>query len=312
MLAFTVENTMVANTEEGSVWTGKLRWQTPSTRTLRDVIEQTGTRTADQTAVQEAAAWLETYLVGQQGRALVAKAISLGEDAGHSRATLYKAKTRLGLQSESENTFPFRSVWVRQVVDVSVDAVSRAVEPETSTPTAAAASANYPVETPETPETTVGARRGGVVVSAPTTPETTTTETTVALDRIEALLATGARNVRETAEALTTDDLPECLADLTAPDHSDPVGQHDLEDLDPVATRGGGRGEDPASAGRLCGKVMHTSYGGNTLRCLAEADASGFCPVHRSPASVVASRRSTRTPAFKKQRLPSTGDDGDA
>jgi hypothetical protein len=48
---------------------------------------------------------------------------------------------------------------------------------------------------------------------------------------------------------------------------------------------------DQATATGLCRAVLRVEGGGAVIRCLAEADASGVCPVHRAPTVSVVTRR---------------------
>ena len=110
VLMFEIENTLVAATAEGSIWTGQLRWLAPSDRTLRDAIELAGARTGDRTAAQAAAVWLEDFLTSEGGTAAAGTLLQCGRKAGHSRSALYLAKVALNLTSDFRG-FPRTSYW---------------------------------------------------------------------------------------------------------------------------------------------------------------------------------------------------------
>jgi hypothetical protein len=58
-LSFRIVGAKVAETSEGDVWTGVLRWAGETTRTIRDALEQTAESSGDKTATGEAGDWLQ-------------------------------------------------------------------------------------------------------------------------------------------------------------------------------------------------------------------------------------------------------------
>jgi hypothetical protein len=64
------------------------------------------------TAVEKAAAWLESYLTQHGGRASSADIRKAGKADGHAVATLKRAKEEAGVTVENTQTKPRRTVWV--------------------------------------------------------------------------------------------------------------------------------------------------------------------------------------------------------
>ena len=61
-LAFRIGETSVAETAEGTVWTGKLEWLGERDRTIEESLRAATERSGDRTATSEAADWLYDYL----------------------------------------------------------------------------------------------------------------------------------------------------------------------------------------------------------------------------------------------------------
>ena len=60
----------MADTAEGPVWTGKLRWTGETDRSIRDALQQAAeTGGGNRTVVSEAAEWLQDYLACKDGSA---------------------------------------------------------------------------------------------------------------------------------------------------------------------------------------------------------------------------------------------------
>jgi AAA domain len=109
-LSFRIVGAKVAETSEGDVWTGVLRWAGETTRTIRDALEQTAESSGDKTATGEAGDWLQDYLASQGGSADSADLRREGAKAGHSKDALRRAKQRLGIISITSG-FPRRAFW---------------------------------------------------------------------------------------------------------------------------------------------------------------------------------------------------------
>ncbi len=109
-LAFRIEGTKVADTEEGPVHTGRLVWAGESTRTLGDVLEDASVGSESRTATQEAAEWLTDWLTAVGGVDESANIKRAGAKAGHSQDALKRARRRVGAIAESQG-FPRRTYW---------------------------------------------------------------------------------------------------------------------------------------------------------------------------------------------------------
>lgn len=113
-LAFEITNTYVCESENGSIYTGRIEWTGEVQRGLRDLIETGQGDSESRTAVSEAAAWLSDFLSGQEGgtlqgcRSIDAK--KEGAKAGHSKAAISRAAKRLPIVIKSEG-FPRQTVW---------------------------------------------------------------------------------------------------------------------------------------------------------------------------------------------------------
>lgn len=109
-LSFRIVPCKVAETAEGAVWTGQLEWTGESDRSLRDVMQESAATAADRSATGEATTWLEDYLADATGPADWAEIRRKGQTAGHSKESLRRAKTKLGVVSVTSG-FPRRAFW---------------------------------------------------------------------------------------------------------------------------------------------------------------------------------------------------------
>ena len=82
-LAYQIAPMLVAQTEEGDVWTGRLEWLGEAEGTIREAIQHTSA-TGDKSAVAEAADWLTDYLTAAGGSADSADIKKAGLKAGHN------------------------------------------------------------------------------------------------------------------------------------------------------------------------------------------------------------------------------------
>lgn len=109
-LTFRIEGAKVEDTDEGPIWTGRLRWSTERKQSIREILEAT-TETADtRTAVGEAADWLRDYLSSVGGCSESSKVKVEGKKAGHSQDSLKRARPRLKVICESGG-FPRQTFW---------------------------------------------------------------------------------------------------------------------------------------------------------------------------------------------------------
>lgn len=109
-LSFRIVGEMVAETDDGEVWTGALRWAEDSTRTISEALADTTADPDDRTATTEAADWLEDYLASNGGTAPSKDCKTVGRKAGHSESALKRARQRLKVTSTSEG-FPRTTFW---------------------------------------------------------------------------------------------------------------------------------------------------------------------------------------------------------
>lgn len=108
-LTFRIEGAVVAETDEGPVWTGRVVWAGESDRSVADALEAAmagGLRSA----TQEAADWLKDYLDSQGGGADSAAVKTAGRAAGHNAEALKRAVRRLKVDVEAFG-FPRRTHW---------------------------------------------------------------------------------------------------------------------------------------------------------------------------------------------------------
>jgi hypothetical protein len=109
-LMFHIEGSLVATTDEGEVWTGRLVWTGETDRTIREAVEFAADSTGDRTATSEAVDWLHDYLLDQGGCRDRATIEAAGKTAGHSHNAIARARQRLKLHVEPRG-FPRRTFW---------------------------------------------------------------------------------------------------------------------------------------------------------------------------------------------------------
>lgn len=109
-LTFQVEGVVVAETEDGPIVTGRVRWLGETDRQIREVLESAGETSDARSAVGEAAGWLLDYLTSVGGTADSATIKVEGKSAGHSQDALKRARPRIKAVSESTG-FPRRTYW---------------------------------------------------------------------------------------------------------------------------------------------------------------------------------------------------------
>jgi hypothetical protein len=109
-LSFRIVGARIAETAEGTVWTGKLEWTGESSRSIREALQDAADAAGDRSATSEAQEWLQDYLTGHDGTADSADIKREGAKAGHSKDALRRAKQRLGVTSTTWG-FPRRAFW---------------------------------------------------------------------------------------------------------------------------------------------------------------------------------------------------------
>jgi hypothetical protein len=109
-LTLTIETAHVADTEEGPVLTSRIRWLGESTRSVGDVIEEGATGSGFTSAISASGEWLKTFLESRGGSADSAEIRREGQIAGHSEASLKRARTGLKVRSDAHG-FPRSTRW---------------------------------------------------------------------------------------------------------------------------------------------------------------------------------------------------------
>jgi hypothetical protein len=121
-MTFTVEGAKVADTEEGPVWTGKVRWGADDPRQIGEVLRNIGESGVSRSLTDEASNWLSDYLAihivvdSSQVRAD-------GKAAGYGETTLKRARSKIGAESTNYG-YPKRAFWSKpgltpdEIVDV--------------------------------------------------------------------------------------------------------------------------------------------------------------------------------------------------
>jgi hypothetical protein len=247
-LSFRIHNTLVATTDEGEVWTGRLEWTGERDLSIREAVEAAAQQTGERTASAEAADWLHDYLTSQGGSADSAAAKRAGKDAGHSVPALHRARLRLHVKVASHG-FPCRTYWTLPA------AVSLAGETGTAgtTETTGKTSEKHSGAVVSLIERAMG---GDGSVVAPDADKSTTETTGKTLGNLPVVsvvpVVSDPPRARERSDSVhipvvlapTADasdmsepcspevaadaDLPPCLQALTT-DTADPIGAHDAE-----------------------------------------------------------------------------------
>ena len=96
---------------KGEVWTGHLEWGEPVDRTIHEALESLADQRSDREQVTGAEAWLFDYLTDAGGTAAADTIIKAGQGAGFSRATMYRAQTKLQLRHDYRG-FPRTAYWI--------------------------------------------------------------------------------------------------------------------------------------------------------------------------------------------------------
>lgn len=111
-LVFRIKGVLVGMTAaDDEIWTGQLVWDGESDQTIRQVLERASEREGDRVATQEAQEWLVQYLIAQGGTVARKTIMDMGRTAGHSRATLDRARHAAKIQSVKRG-FPATSYWI--------------------------------------------------------------------------------------------------------------------------------------------------------------------------------------------------------
>ncbi len=109
-LTFTVESKKVAETPEGPVLTGALRWTGTDPRSVQEALEASGDTSGVRSRVDEAGDWLEDYLRQQGGCDNRSSIVAAGKGAGHSMDSLKRARKKRGFEV-SNHGYPKQTSW---------------------------------------------------------------------------------------------------------------------------------------------------------------------------------------------------------
>jgi hypothetical protein len=100
------------DTDDGPGSTGKIVWGEEVAETIADALARSFQDPEQRTALDEAAAWLNEYMILHGPKVFSGDAKSAGRAAGHSQRTVERAPRKLGLDIVKEG-FPARVYWVR-------------------------------------------------------------------------------------------------------------------------------------------------------------------------------------------------------
>jgi hypothetical protein len=87
MTAFRIKSAHVADTDDGQVWTGRVKWLEARTVSIREVLEASGEGGQAVSAVGESAGWFYDNVTDQGGTDTSASIKEAGRRAGHSVET---------------------------------------------------------------------------------------------------------------------------------------------------------------------------------------------------------------------------------
>jgi hypothetical protein len=108
-LTFKIETAVATIVDGDPVYTGRVAWLEPVTKTIREALED-DQDDATKTAVTEGAMWLEDYLTEHGGIAKSVDVKNKGRAGGHSERTLARARKKLRLDVNSTG-FPRETWW---------------------------------------------------------------------------------------------------------------------------------------------------------------------------------------------------------
>jgi hypothetical protein len=109
-LSYEIEGMQVAEHEEGPIWASKVVWLGESSSSIQDALTTSAMGGEARMALDEAAAWLEDWLMSVGGRDDSVAVKKAGLLAGHSARTLGRARLKLDLQVSNEG-FPRKTYW---------------------------------------------------------------------------------------------------------------------------------------------------------------------------------------------------------
>lgn len=109
-LTYTIEGVKVADTDEGPIWVGKVRWLGESDVSIRDALMAAGSGMDTRTATTDAEKWLSDFLTSAGGCAASRAVKEAAEAAGHAVRTVERACKSLRIEVESQG-FPRVTYW---------------------------------------------------------------------------------------------------------------------------------------------------------------------------------------------------------
>ncbi len=109
-LSFRINDIVVGHTPEGDITTGQLEWLGDSAKSLSEAIAASAGTADEQSAVTEAAEWLQEYLEAAATGVDSKPAKAAAKFAGHSARTLFRARALLKIHSQPIG-FPRKVFW---------------------------------------------------------------------------------------------------------------------------------------------------------------------------------------------------------
>ena len=111
-LTFILENTLVMKTDEGDIYSAKVKWTGESERTIREIVADNDDRNkGKRTKVGDAADWLKAYLEQSHGYAESKAIKEAGRMLGHGEPALKRARATLKITDYSAG-FPRKTWWL--------------------------------------------------------------------------------------------------------------------------------------------------------------------------------------------------------
>lgn len=110
-LTFQIESAHVADTDEGPVWTGRVKWLGESEHSIQDALDSASEGADARSATAEAGAWLVDYLTTQGGESDSKDIRAAGQKAGHSNDALKRSRKRVKVGTESYG-YPRKTKWL--------------------------------------------------------------------------------------------------------------------------------------------------------------------------------------------------------
>ena len=117
-LTYQITGAHVVDTDEGEIWTARVDWIGEIALTIADALIASGEDTDTRTATKDATDWLGDYLKSVGGCAGSGAVKDNGKAVGHSLSALQRARTKLGITTESSG-YPRQTYWRLPAVGIS-------------------------------------------------------------------------------------------------------------------------------------------------------------------------------------------------